>query len=209
MYSRLPDGWWPNFGPTPSAESSGLTGICHDIVGTDGLAFSPGVTEKDKLWLFNDQLCRSIWLTHEDDVNIDGIKALKFTPPPDVFSFSNPDNYCYCPDIRECAEVNSGSWDLSKCERCVDGIISLEGCQGVPVIMSTPHFLDGDERLWQAIDGLDPVRDLHVTYLNLEPLSGKIYFWTLLSDEREYFRDAHAGSQAYTDQLASVSIPLL
>ena len=75
--------------------------------------------------------------------------------------------------------------------------------------MSTPHFLDGDERLWQAIDGLDPVRDLHVTYLNLEPLSGKIYFWALLSDDREYFRDAHAGSQAYTDQLASVSIPLL
>jgi len=171
--SRLPEGWWPNFGPTPNAESSGLTGVCHDIVGTDGLAFSPGVTENDTLWLFNDQLCRSIWLTHEEDVNIDGIKALKFTPPPEVFSFSNPDNYCYCPDILECAEeINSETWDLSKCERCVDGIISLEGCQGVPVIMSTPHFLDGDVRLSEAIDGLDPVRDLHVTYLNLEPLSG-------------------------------------
>jgi len=170
--SRLPDGWWPNFGPTPNAESSGLTGICHDILGTDGLAFSPGVTDKDKLWLFNDQLCRSIWLTHEDDVNIDGIKALKFTPPAEVFSFSNPDNYCYCPDIRECAQEVNKTWDLSNCERCVDGIISLEGCQGVPVIMSTPHFLDGDERLWKAIDGLQPDRDLHVTYLNLEPLSG-------------------------------------
>jgi len=170
--SRLPDGWWPNFGPTPNAESSGLTGICHDILGTDGLAFSPGVTENDKLWLFNDQLCRSIWLTYEDDVNIDGIKALKFTPPADVFSFSNPDNFCYCPDIRECAQEANSTWDLSQCERCVDGIISLEGCQGVPVIMSTPHFLDGDERLWKSIDGLQPVRDLHVTYLNLEPLSG-------------------------------------
>merc|ERR1711936_916294 len=170
--SRLPDGWWPNFGPTPNAESSGLTGICHDIVGTDGLAFSPGVTSEDTLWLFNDQLCRSIWLTYEDDVNIDGIKALKFTPPADVFSFSNPDNFCYCPDIRECAQEANSTWDLSQCERCVDGIISLEGCQGVPVIMSTPHFLDGDERLWKAIGGLQPVRDLHVTYLNLEPLSG-------------------------------------
>jgi len=171
--SRLPDNWWPNFGPSPNADSSGMPGVCHDIVGTDGLAFSPGVTETDKLWLFNDQLCRSIWLTYTEDVNIDGIKALKFTPPQEVFSFSNPDNYCYCPDIRECAEkVDSNTWDLKNCERCVDGIISLEGCQGVPVIMSTPHFLDGDDRLWQAIDGLQPDRDLHVTYLNLEPLSG-------------------------------------
>ena len=165
--------------------------------------------KEDKLWLFNDQLCRSIWLTHEDDVNIDGIKALKFTPPEDVFSFSNPDNYCYCPDIRECAkEVNSETWDLTDCERCVDGIISLEGCQGVPVIMSTPHFLDGDERLWEAIDGLQPVKDLHVTYLNLEPLSGKKYSVSVVSNERKYFRDAHAGTQAYSDQLAGVSIRL-
>ena len=151
-----------------------MTGVCHDIVGTDGLAFSPGVTSEDTLWLFNDQLCRSIWLKYAEDVHIDGIKALKFTPPAEVFSFSNPDNYCYCPDIRECAtEVDSQTWDLKDCERCVDGIISLEGCQGVPVIMSTPHFLDGDVRLWQAIDGLQPQRDLHVTYLNLEPLSGE------------------------------------
>lgn len=151
-----------------------MTGVCHDIVGTDGLAFSPGVTSEDTLWLFNDQLCRSIWLKYAEDVHIDGIKALKFTPPAEVFSFSNPDNYCYCPDIKECAtEVDSQTWDLKDCERCVDGIISLEGCQGVPVIMSTPHFLDGDVRLWQAIDGLQPQRDLHVTYLNLEPLSGE------------------------------------
>lgn len=171
--SRLPEGWWPNFGHSPNADDSGMKGVCHDIVGTDGLAFSPGITEDDTLWLFNDQLCRSIWLKYDEKVNIDGIKALKFTPPASVFSFSNPDNYCYCPDIRECAlEVDSETWDLKDCHRCVDGIISLEGCQGVPVIMSTPHFLDGDERLWQSIDGLQPERDLHVTYLNVEPLSG-------------------------------------
>ena len=40
---RLPDNWWPNFGPTPSADKSGNNGICHDILGTDGLSFSPGV----------------------------------------------------------------------------------------------------------------------------------------------------------------------
>ena len=42
---RLPDNWWDDFGPSPSADASGMTGICHEIIGTDGLAFSPGITE--------------------------------------------------------------------------------------------------------------------------------------------------------------------
>ena len=92
-----------------------MSGICHDIIGTDGLAFAPDVQEvrcqcfefliqvvpKDaKLWLFNDQLCRSIWLEYVEDVKIKGIKTMRFTPPNAVFNFSNPDNYCYCPGVR-------------------------------------------------------------------------------------------------------------
>jgi len=173
--SRLPDSWWPDFGPTPSADASGNTGICHDIYGTDGLSFSPGVKEDDTLWLFNDQLCRSLWLTYERVHKIDGIETYRFTPPSAVFNFSNPDNYCYCPNARECAtpmDDGSDRWDLSNCTMCRDGMISLEGCQGAPVIMSTPHFLDGDPELVAAIDGIDPNPELHQTYLHLEPLSG-------------------------------------
>ena len=53
-----------------------------------------------KLWLFNDQLCRSIWLEYVGDVKIKGISTKRFTPPNAVFNFSNPDNYCYCPGVR-------------------------------------------------------------------------------------------------------------
>jgi len=177
--TRLPDGWWDDFGPTPSSDASGMNGICHDIIGTDGLAFAPDVQEDAKLWLFNDQLCRSIWLEYVEDVKIKGITTKRFTPPNAVFNFSNPDNYCYCPGVRECAKEITGSdeWDMSACREapyfCRDGMISLEGCQGAPVIMSTPHFLDGDPELAAAIDGINPVRELHETFLNLEPLSGQ------------------------------------
>ena len=114
--SRLPEGWWDSIGPTPSSDASGMSGICHDIIGTDGLAFAPDVQEvrcqcfeffliqvapqDAKLWLFNDQLCRSIWLEYVEDVKIKGIKTKRFTPPNAVFNFSNPDNYCYCPGVR-------------------------------------------------------------------------------------------------------------
>ena len=130
--SSLPTPWWKDFGPTPSADESGIGGICHEIIGTDGLAFPPKLDENTKLWLFNDQLCRSIWLTHEKDVSIDGLKTLQFSPPADVFSFSNPDNYCYCPTVRDCAVPvpENDTWDLSACNECIDGLLPLQGCQG-------------------------------------------------------------------------------
>ena len=52
-----------------------------------------------------------------------------------------------CQFNRECAKEVAGSdeWDMTACREapyfCQDGMISLEGCQGAPVIMSTPHFL--------------------------------------------------------------------
>ena len=48
---------------------------------------------------------------------------------------------------RDCATevIGSDEWDMTECREapyfCRDGMISLEGCQGAPVIMSTPHFL--------------------------------------------------------------------
>jgi len=172
--TRLPDSWWEDFGPTPSAHKSGVPGICHDIIGTDGLGYSPNVDKESDVWLFNDQLCRSIWLSYQGDVDIGGIKTYQYSPDPHVFSMSNPDNYCYCPKVSQCAVPNleNDTWDMTGCEICKDGILSLQGCQGAPVVMSTPHFLDGDPSLAEAIDGVEPVREKHVTYLNLEPRTG-------------------------------------
>jgi len=172
--SRLPDSWWEDFGPTPSAHKSGVPGICHDIIGTDGLGYAPNVDKDADVWLFNDQLCRSIWLSYQGEVDVGGIKTYQFSPNPSVFSMSNPDNYCYCPKVSKCAVANEedDTWDMSACEICKDGILSLQGCQGAPVVMSTPHFLDADPTLAEAIDGINPDREKHVTYLNLEPRTG-------------------------------------
>ena len=143
------------------------------------------------VWLFNDQLCRSIWLSFKQEVNIQGIKTYQFSPSPDVFSMSNPNNYCYCPTVRDCAIAvpENDTWDMSECNECIDGLLSLQGCQGwclcyqsmlnpfspgAPVIMSTPHFLDADPALALAIDGIDPDPVKHITYLNLEPMTGTV-----------------------------------
>ena len=99
----------------------------------------------------------------------------------------------------KCASENSSddSWDLSNCRpphhpiTCKDGIFSTLGCQvcsgwrchlhehlavgqGAPAYGSAPHFLSGSSELSSnaTIKGLKPSRELHTTFLNVEPLSG-------------------------------------
>ena len=48
---------------------SGVRGICHDIIGTDGISYPPeAITKDDPIWIFNDQLSRSIWLNYVQEV---------------------------------------------------------------------------------------------------------------------------------------------
>ena len=81
-------------------------------------------------------------------------------------------------DDRECAKKVNGSdeWNITECKDapyfCREGIVSMEGCQGAPVIMSTPHFLDADPSLHEAIEGVRPIREKHITFLDIEPNTG-------------------------------------
>jgi len=178
----LPEGWWDPMGPTPSAHKAGLAGICSDIRGTDGQQFHPMIQPGEELWLFEPDLCRSIPVTQMGEVDIDGIPTYHYEADSTVFSISNPHNFCYCPKAAKCASENSSddSWDLSNCRpphhpiTCKDGLFSTLGCQGAPAYGSAPHFLSGSSELSSnaTIKGLKPSRELHTTFLNVEPLSG-------------------------------------
>jgi len=181
--TRLPENWWYGFGPTPSAHASGVRGICHDIIGADGISYPPeAITKTDPIWIFNDQLSRSIWLDFVKEADVDGITTYQYSPKPDVFAMTNPDNFCYCPKVEQCAKVDENqedAWDISECqdkelrlEACLDGLLDLQGSYGVPIIMSTPHFLDADVNLPKAFDGVQPDREKHITFLNIEPTTG-------------------------------------
>ena len=68
--TSLPDEWWIDVGPTPSASDSGETGICKDLYGNDGTQFPPFVDKGVRKWLFVGELCRSIWLDFTEDVEV-------------------------------------------------------------------------------------------------------------------------------------------
>lgn len=59
--------------------------------------------------------------------------------------------------------------------RCyIDGLMDLSLCQkGAPIAASAPHFYNADPMLAMAA-GLKPQRELHETYLDIEPMTGAV-----------------------------------
>ena len=83
------------------------------------------------------------------------------------------------PDDGQCIIDNpdNNKWDHAKCKQppydCYDGLIHVGVCQGgAPIIMSAPHFYNGDPELLEHFDPpLAPNKDLHDTILDLEPIT--------------------------------------
>uniref|UniRef100_A0A8C7D3R0 Lysosome membrane protein 2 n=1 Tax=Oncorhynchus kisutch TaxID=8019 RepID=A0A8C7D3R0_ONCKI len=130
------------------------------INGTDGSAFHPLLSKTERLYIFSPDLCRSIFMEFEKDVKVKGLPAYRFTPPRDVLASKeeNPANEGFCVSPKEC--LGTGLLKVSVCRK------------GAPVVMSFPHFYLGDEKYSNAIEGLDPVREHHQTYLDLNPTTG-------------------------------------
>ncbi|XP_014668287.1 PREDICTED: scavenger receptor class B member 1-like [Priapulus caudatus] len=130
---------------------------CNMINGTDGSIYGPFVKKTDKMRLFSSDICRSLYMQYEQDTTIEGINLFRFTAPAAIFANANvnPDNECYC---MPC--LGAGLLNISICK------------QGAPVVVSAPHFYEGDPKFSKAIDGLHPVKSEHETFMDIEPLTG-------------------------------------
>ena len=129
----------------------------NDINGTEGFFFHPFLQEGEEIEIFVDDIYRSLKLKHVDTINLMGIEAFRFTIVNSTFqsAFTNPEH------------ARWGSWNP-------DGLFYLGPTQDpvVPVFGSKPHFLDGDPALLEKVDGLRPNRDLHESYLDVQPSIG-------------------------------------
>ncbi|KFM67984.1 Lysosome membrane protein 2, partial [Stegodyphus mimosarum] len=136
--------------------------FCNMMNGTDGSQFPPPVTRRDILYVYTPELCRSVFLEYERDVLVQGIPALRFVTPERLFASpkDNPDNMCYCTEPQYC-EL-SGILDVSPCRK------------GMKLAVTGPHFYQGHEIFAKRIDGLTPSRELHETYVDIEPNTGLV-----------------------------------
>uniref|UniRef100_A0A3B4WZ59 Scavenger receptor class B, member 2a n=1 Tax=Seriola lalandi dorsalis TaxID=1841481 RepID=A0A3B4WZ59_SERLL len=130
------------------------------INGTDGAVFHPLINRNELLYIFAADLCRSIHLAYVEDVEVKGIQAYRFAPPSDVLMSpeDNPANKGFCVPAGDC--LGTGVLKVSVCR------------EGAPIVVSFPHFYQADPKYINAVDGLNPNKEEHETYLDLQPTTG-------------------------------------
>ncbi|XP_045923056.1 lysosome membrane protein 2c [Micropterus dolomieu] len=135
---------------------------CNMINGTNGASFHPIVTKNETLYMFISDLCRSLYAKYEEDVTVKGIPGYRFSPPSKVFANMtvNPANAGFCVPAGNC--LGSGLLNVSTCK------------QGAPIIMSSPHFYQADEKFVQDVFGMRPNKEQHQTLIDINPLTGII-----------------------------------
>lgn len=138
----------------------------NSIRGTDGTVFAPYILESEKLWFFNSDACRSLYLEYKQDVEQYDMNLKSFHLPKNIFynSLLNP--------------LNAGF--TTKAEFIGNGVQSISRCNGgMSSFLSKPHFLNAEKKFVSNIIGLNPVESKHDTSLNFEqttgvPISGNI-----------------------------------
>ncbi|XP_012731864.2 lysosome membrane protein 2c [Fundulus heteroclitus] len=135
---------------------------CNSINGTNGASFHPVISKNEVLYMFSSDLCRSLYAVYTDDVAVKGIPGYRFSPPFEVFAnlTLNPANAGFCVPAGNC--LGSGLLNVSACK------------QGAPIIMSSPHFYQADEKFVQDVFGMRPKKDDHQTAIDINPLTGFI-----------------------------------
>lgn len=129
----------------------------NSINGTEGVLFSPFLSEDDTLEVLSDDAFRMFKLVYTDSLELMGIRVFRYEITNSTFesAFTNPEN------------ARWGSWNP-------DGLLYLGPTQDpiVPVFGSKPHFLDGDPVLREKVEGVMPDRSRHETVLHVDPLTG-------------------------------------
>lgn len=132
------------------------TNECNRVDGTDGSQFPPYLMDKKQpLQVFIKAFCRKFPMVYDSEVNLfNGVPAWRYKAPRNVFDhpFKNAENGCYC----------SGKCPPS-------GVFNATLCFDAPIYSSFPHFLYGDDILFDKIDGLSPNENDHLTYADVHP----------------------------------------
>lgn len=136
--------------------------ICNMINGTDSSLNPPLPLPVSSLYFFTTELCRSIRLDFERPSMRGGLVTLRYSAPTDMFHPTKP-NECFCPMV-----MNEEDEDVPNCLKA--GLFDLSPCLKAVLYISSPHFLYGDPELLQYSTILNPDREKHGTFMEIEPV---------------------------------------
>jgi len=139
---------------------------CDKVMGSDGFVFRKNIKKDNTVKVFNRNFCRSLSFKYQKDMaDRNGINGYRFVAGPDNYEASkgNSANSCFC------SGINSESALCGK----KDGLFDVSECQyGAPVLVSWPHFFQGDSSLLNDVVGLSPDAEKHSSYYDISKNSG-------------------------------------
>lgn len=146
----------------------GNGGDCNKIRGTEGSMFPPPITSSATPEIFCADFNRTITAIYKKKIVQSGVTRYRFVIPKSIFGapLKESENECYCTKKN-----------IAQRERfcSLTGILDIGGCnEGVPAVISCPHFFMGDYLLSAPFDGLDPQETKHESYFDLEPNTGAV-----------------------------------
>ncbi|GFR14321.1 scavenger receptor class B member 1 [Trichonephila clavata] len=131
---------------------------CNALNCTNAEVGPPVAEEQTTYTFFQPLACRTFTFEYEGDHTIFGTKVKRFQNTPRLFGNlkDNPDNHCYITD----KDLPSGVLDISSCQF------------NSPVYLSFPHFYLADTSYLSKMDGLEPIEELHKSYVDVHPITG-------------------------------------
>lgn len=135
-------------------------GECSKLKGSTGEFYPPNIQIKEPINLFTPEMCRSLTYEYEKDMTIEGMLGHRFS-------------------LGERSVDNGTVYDENKCynsgEQLPSGLMNVSICNyGFPMFISYPHFYLADSSVLEAVEGLLPDKNLHQTYMTLEPVSVRL-----------------------------------
>lgn len=114
------------------------------------------------------------------------LPRFRYRPSPDTFTFTSKRNKCYCRKDEKGNKIcpPKGVFDISTC------------INDMPIVMSFPHFLKGDESLLKQIDGLHPRQEDHMSYMDVNPVS-RHQVLNILIDSKRMLSPTNARQQIF------------
>lgn len=131
---------------------------CNAVVGSAGEYFEPDL-QRDEIVFYSSDLCMSMRLEYQKDVDKSGLKAYRFFGSNNTFANGSliPGNECYCVK-GTCAPT---------------GLLNAESCRmGSPAFISFPHYFNADPFLLDQVEGLSPDEDKHAFIMDIMPEAG-------------------------------------
>ncbi|XP_018346276.1 PREDICTED: scavenger receptor class B member 1-like isoform X3 [Trachymyrmex septentrionalis] len=171
------------------------TGKCANVQGaSDGVKFPSYIEPNDTLLFFRKSLCRSARLVRIGEKTQQGLDTYKYTFMENELDNGavNPENKCFC---RKGFCLKPGLIDVTDCY------------YGFPIALSYPHFYKSDPSLLEAIEGLEPNKELHESYFYIQPKSGTPMNLACRFQINMALQDI--GRMARVEKFSHMTIPLL